>query len=260
MWSNKKESEKMKKLILLFTLMFSLTSCATDFELRLSKKYKGVDPELQTYVEEFKVLSKGKVTDYDLRNFSMGFRDYEKGSSIAGTCHYGVKEVDISRKWWNSWNTPAERLELVFHELGHCILKRGHTKKPTHDSFIAWMERLGFKLGFFTDKGLLYDGCPASFMHPYTIGDRCINTHFHYYINELFDRHEDMNYVMLRSEEHVYRENKCSKPKVINKTETWTDRDQGTLERSKNRCLELYGSCLKVFIKKEELTYNVICE
>ena len=251
----------MKKLILLFTLMFSLSSCATDLELRLSKKYKGVDPELQTYVEEFKALSKGKVTDEHLENFTMGFREYSKGSSVAGTCHYGVDEVDISIKWWNSWQTPSERLELVFHELGHCILKRGHANKPTHDGFLAWMERLGFKIGMFDAKGFLEDGCPASFMHPYTLGDRCINRHFHYYINELFGRYEGSNYVMLRNTENLpHSENRCKKPELINKTKTWTKRDQDSFNRAGRRCLEMYNSCMKTFIKKEELTYNVICE
>lgn len=251
----------MKKLILLLAMVFSLSSCATDLELRLVKKYKGIDPELQTFVEEFKNLSNGAVTDNDLKNFSMGFRDYNKGSSIAGTCHYGVNEVDISKSWWNSWQTPSERLELVFHELGHCILKRSHTKKPVHDGFLAWIERLGFKVGLFTDKGYLYDGCPASFMHPYTLGDRCINKHFHYYINELFSRHENMNYVMSRNtDQHIYSENKCQSPKIINQTNKWNDRDSKTLNRASDRCLELYGTCLKIFVKKEELIYNVICE
>lgn len=253
----------MKKFLTLLILLLSLSSCATDLELRLVKKHKGIDPELQSYVEEFKLMSQGRVTDDDLKRFSMGFRDYSKGSSIAGTCHYGVNEVDISRKWWNSWQTPSERLELVFHELGHCILKRGHTVKPVHDGFLAWIERIGFKLGLFTEKGYIYDGCPASFMHPYTLYDRCINKHFNYYIEELFNRNEEGNFVISRSYEHTYYKPKkpeCREPRIINKTNEWNERDIGTLNRSKSRCIELYNTCLKVFIKKEPLTYNAICE
>lgn len=259
----------MKKLILSIFMLFSLSSCATDLEIRLSKKYKNIHPEFQTYIYEFKQLSKGKVTDSDFYNFTMGFRKYKNGSSVAGTCHYGVNEVDINIEWWNGFYTPSERLELVFHELGHCILKRGHTVKPTHKGFLAWLERIGFKLGFFEDKGYIYDGCPASFMHPYTISNRCINKHFSYYINELFGNHEDSNFVISRSHtQKQHTENKYFKPKkpkckkvnIINKTKTWNRRDKNTLLNSKRRCLQLHKTCLKTFIKKEELTYNAICE
>jgi len=252
----------MKKLLLMFTMLFSLSSCATDLEFRLIKKHNGVDPQLQTYVHEFKALSQGKVDEDDLNRFSMGFKKYSAGSSIAGTCHYGVNEVDINIEWWNSYKTASERLELVFHELGHCILKRGHTEKPTHKGFLAWMERLGFKIGIFTDKGYIHDGCPASFMHPYTISDTCINRHFHYYINELFNNLEENNYVMSRASEHTYFKPKevCKEPEIINHTEEWTKKDIRTLKIVKRRCIEMYGSCLKVLIKKAPLTYNAICE
>lgn len=238
-------------------LLFCNTACSS-IDLRLIKKYDKVNEEFVPYMYEFIHLSEGEVTEEDFKYLTMGFRKYPDGSTTVGTCHYIVDEIDISIDWWNSYKTPSERLELVFHEFGHCILKRGHANKPVKGGFTQWLERLGFKIGLFTEKGYLYDGCPASFMHPYTIGDRCINKHFHYYIKEMFYREDSMNYVEERKIH--YQENRCRKPKVINYTDTWNKRDQDTLERAKVTCIERYKSCLKRFIKKEKYAYNAICE
>ena len=53
----------------------------------------------------------------------------------------------------------------------------------------------------------------------------------------------------------------CPKPEIINNTNVWTKRDQITLDHAKLRCKELFNDapCLKRFVKKEELVYNVIC-
>lgn len=248
----------MRRFLLTLLMMVSLSSCATDLKLRLYKHHKGIAPELQTYVHEFQALSDGKVTDEDMRKLSIGFRKYEDGSTIAGTCHYGVVEVDVSIDWWNRDYSASDRMELIFHELGHCILKRGHTVKPTHDGFLPWIERLGFKLGIFKAKGYLNDGCPASFMHPYTFGDYCVSTHFKYYMDELFER--DGLFVVHRDSEDVHFRPKCSEPNIINKTKEWNKVDIRTLKNTKLRCIQVYGSCLKLLIKKAHHTYNAICE
>lgn len=53
----------------------------------------------------------------------------------------------------------------------------------------------------------------------------------------------------------------CPTTKIINHTKVWSDRDQATLESTKTRCQVYYkeSPCVKVFIKKEEQLYNVIC-
>lgn len=246
----------MKKIFTTFLMMLSLTACA-GMDFRLTKKYKGIDPEFETYITEFIYLSKGKVSDNHFKGFTMGFRTYPKDSTTVGTCHYSVNEVDISKEWWKDWNRSySERIELIFHELGHCILKRGHSNKPGGVDFWRWLERLGFDLGIFKNIIGLFDGCPGSFMHPETISELCINKHFYYYIQELFN-HTPKTYVQPIEEEDKKH---CSEPEVINKTSTWTKRDEDTLNRSKNKCVAEYKSCLKKFTKKSEDNYNVICE
>lgn len=250
----------MKKLLLTLFIMFYSTSCAmSEVEIRMNKRYDGIHEEFKPYIQEFIYVSQGKIDEWDFRGFSMGFRDY-KGGSVVGTCHPTVYEVDISKSWWDNTTSHLERYELVFHELGHCVLNRGHTQKPTKDGFLAWLERLGFTLGIFQEKGRLPDGCPASFMHPYTLGEKCISKHFNYYLEELFNRQKD-NYVEIRNiSRDPAAKRQCKTPRVINKTKTWNKRDQGTLDRAKKKCIREYNSCLKIFWKKTELSYSALCE
>ena len=54
---------------------------------------------------------------------------------------------------------------------------------------------------------------------------------------------------------------KCSNPQIINLTNEWNELDQSTFYRATKRCSELFqdAPCLRKFIKKEELVYNVVC-
>jgi len=250
----------MKKLLLLLMIL-TQSACAGSVEVRVLKDYDGMDKEFTPYVQEFIYASRGKVTKRDFRGFTMGFRDYDGGSTI-GTCHPLAYEVDISRAWWNTTLSQSKRIELVFHELGHCVLRRGHTQKPTGDSWLAFWERFGFKIGMFEEKGLLPDGCPSSFMHPYELSEECINRHFNYYIDELFKR-KRKNYV--ERTRNIYRapshELVCKKqPEVINETDNWTKKDADTLHRAKMRCVNSYHACLKTFWKKGHDNYHALCE
>ncbi len=249
----------MKKLLLLVILLTTNACASSSVEVRLFKDYDGIDVQLMPYVQEFIYASEGKVTKRDFRGFTMGFRNY-KGGSVVGTCHPAAFEVDISDSWWKgAWNTQDERIELVFHELGHCILKRGHTKKPTSQDFAGWLERLGFIVGMFEEKVALPDGCPYSFMHPYTINSTCIEKHFNHYMGELFKK-KIKNYVeksnISRKPNHVL---KCKRPKVINKTKTWVKRDEDTYKRAKVTCVKRYHGCLTKFYKNTQDSYWAIC-
>jgi len=53
----------------------------------------------------------------------------------------------------------------------------------------------------------------------------------------------------------------CPKTIVINKTDTWTKRDQKTMQITAQRCKQIYkdSPCLSAFIKKKELTYYAVC-
>jgi hypothetical protein len=125
---------------------------------------------------------------------SIEFHTYLEDSTVVGTCHRNLIEksiIWINEEWWNSlYVSEYQRLEVVFHELGHCVLLRAHTIPPNDSDrgFFTWWERLFFKIGIFIPKGYLKDGCPSSIMHPYTMLDLCFIKHYKYYMDELFRR------------------------------------------------------------------------
>jgi hypothetical protein len=52
----------------------------------------------------------------------------------------------------------------------------------------------------------------------------------------------------------------CAATIMVNKSnEDWTKRDRLSKKSAAKTCKEDYNDCLKVFIKKEPLTYNAIC-
>lgn len=53
----------------------------------------------------------------------------------------------------------------------------------------------------------------------------------------------------------------CPQTRIENWTNEWNKQDQWTLDNAKKRCGQLYpdAPCVKMFRKKDESTYNVIC-
>ena len=79
----------------------------------------------------------------------------------------GPKMIIIERDWWDKYkNLEIYREELIFHELGHCVLDRWHTEDKIYiDS---------------------YGGRPASVMYPKFFGyDGTYEVHRKEYIKEL---------------------------------------------------------------------------
>lgn len=53
----------------------------------------------------------------------------------------------------------------------------------------------------------------------------------------------------------------CPATRIENRTDTWNKQDSETLVHARMRCAEIYpdSPCVKLFIKKDEQTYNVVC-
>ena len=165
--------------------MFSTTSCA---EFSLNKKYKDINEEMKPYVDEFVFMSQGKVTQKDVEKLTTGFFEPPKDSTTVGVCNYLTYEISIKESFWRNAG-HLDRMEVMLHELGHCVKRRQHTS--VKDSF--WHDLL-FDLGFFKTQENLRDGCPSSIMHPYILGWYCFNKHYNYYIDELFLRTNKSEY------------------------------------------------------------------
>lgn len=117
----------------------------------------------QSYVSDFeaKALSQGK--QIQINDLVMKFADMTT-TTEAGNCDMVEGEtpvITINQEDWNAMNEGA-RTALIFHELGHCILRRVHNPA-------------------ITDAGL-----PASVMNPYTLDGSIFLTYEDYYVQELF--------------------------------------------------------------------------
>lgn len=85
---------------------------------------------------------------------------------------YGNYKIEISEEYWNDSRTENENREcLIFHELGHAILNRGHKLTTTENNR------------------------PVSIMYPSIILDGWYKHFFNEYAEELFSIQNDMHLV-----------------------------------------------------------------
>lgn len=238
----------MKKLLILLSLLF--ISCAHD-DFRFIKRHNKINKEFSGYIDDFIEASNGKVKESDLMRLTMNFIDMGDSSTV-GTCWPHISEIDINRRWWNNNKSNLQRQALIFHELGHCLLYRGHIDPSFNSGFFGEVERLLFDIGFFKLKKSLYDGCPASIMDSYILNEYCLNNHYDYYINELFN---EVSY----SDFEKRASKACYAPIIINRTSEWNKLDKWTYKRAVNTCIKRYKSCLKTFLKIKTNTYSAIC-
>lgn len=101
------------------------------------------------------------------------------GDNILGYCLPRLNLVKISRKKWNNLSKIDRKL-LLYHEWGHCTLKRDHTE----------------------DNGFL---CPISIMHPYISPmSSCYLPFKEWYDRELFTNPNNTKLIDKENYETVY--------------------------------------------------------
>ncbi len=97
---------------------------------------------------------------------SVGINFGEMENAV-GVCYYVTGNIEIDKDYWDSVGESA-REELIFHELGHCVLNKEHNEYMMGD-------------------------CPASIMYP-ELTPGCYDKHKEYYIKELFDKFYPIGY------------------------------------------------------------------
>lgn len=115
------------------------------------------NPVFVPYIIEFEKKSGVKYKG------KMDFNKSLKPFGRVGVCNTLTKRVDISYAYWNRI-TKIQRKALIFHELGHCALNRGHYNRTRTQS-----------------------DCPISIMHSNTLDDFCLTYYWKQYEKELFD-------------------------------------------------------------------------
>ena len=153
---------------LLFVIIIS--SCQQDLTDQEDSQISGVDidSELAPYFIIFQeeASNHGLNIDYESSNVSAEIIQIDEGS-VAGTCStngHDLRHITIDQSFWNR-ASPLLREMVIFHELGHCILGRGHSEDQFDNGICRSIMRSG-------------------------LGD-CIDaysaTNRTYYIEELFD-------------------------------------------------------------------------
>jgi len=163
------------RFLLLVMLFLSLNTLLSNMNLFL--KFKGVDPKVQTAVDEWFVLS--QLYNLDFKNeVTISFDKINKDNVVA-QCEYGIgfREITVDSTYWDNMDS-IDRSMTVWHEMGHCYCNEGHQFGKDH--------KIYNQDGVNPPEGFFDDTCPKSFMYPYVIYQGCIYAHFAEYVDDLF--------------------------------------------------------------------------
>ena len=96
-----------------------------------------VDPEFQIFVDEFveEAANRGIEIDFSDTGLSVQFSDFAL-NDLGGFCRLSSHMIEINKEDWFALS-PSRRSQLLFHELGHCELRRGHTNDKLTD--LSWI-------------------------------------------------------------------------------------------------------------------------
>ena len=148
-----------------------LSSCEEDlFQTSNSDTgYPGVDQRLWTYFDDFEYEARRRGYHFDLVELEItGVIENIPENGVAGTCQYGnhLSHVTVDNNYWNA-SSYIDREFVVFHELGHCVLSRGHSEASFQNGIC---------------QSIMASGT-GSCLSAYTINNR------EYYLDELFANH-----------------------------------------------------------------------
>lgn len=143
------------------TLGCLLTGCADGFQYAKGPTYQ-VDPEAMMYVSQFRLILDLKRIPYDSDHLIVEFVDVLPGNTLAQCIRISDQSprVQIKNSYWKTADF-GDKVQLVFHELGHCMLFLGH------------------------DSKLNSDGMPESIMNPYHFNSVYFMAHFQTYVEQL---------------------------------------------------------------------------
>lgn len=129
-----------------FSLLITLVACAKEQPLELQKEYVGVEPALWSYFEKFEIeaAERGVSIDLAAEGITGGIERIHAHGTV-GLCNHRLDQpnhVIIDVNFWASASESAKEM-IVFHELGHCYLGRGHKDQKNEDGTCASIMRSG---------------------------------------------------------------------------------------------------------------------
>jgi hypothetical protein len=171
---------KIRRLYFFIFFMSVFIGCCST--IPVPKRIEENDKIFVKYLESFKNDMDGRVTDKDFNKTAIRFGNLE--SPTAGLCAslpvLGYSIITIDRATWDI-KTELEKMELLYHELGHCVCGLPHTWE--FGEYDKESLRMGKK-----EEGFFEDLCPVTIMYPFTIEDECLKKHWQDYIKDLYNR------------------------------------------------------------------------
>jgi hypothetical protein len=133
---------------LLLLIVISFTSCQKDFFEAESPTIieSDIANELLPYFSSFENEARkhGININYESANVTAEIQLINDGN-VAGTCTtngHDLRHIVIDQSFWNSASNLLREM-VVFHELGHCILGRGHTEGSFQNGICRSIMRSG---------------------------------------------------------------------------------------------------------------------
>lgn len=132
-----------------------------------------IDPTFQPYVDRFIEVAKEQGKDIQINNLIVSFDKKVIEAKALGICTTGngiTPTITINPEAWKYWddnNMESSKEQVMFHELGHCVLNREHNEV--------------------TVKTLdTNSNIQVSIMFPYFMDSKYYEGNYNHYVNELF--------------------------------------------------------------------------
>ena len=133
-------------------LLFFFSACKKDEpipELTIQEKtYPNVSVLLWDYFERFEneAAQRGHVIDLSAEGLTGEIMEIDQ-DRVAGSCSFSShapNHVTIDLEFWNASSDLIKEM-VIFHELGHCSLLRGHREDAHADGTCASIMRSGIE-------------------------------------------------------------------------------------------------------------------
>jgi hypothetical protein len=147
--------------ITLIVLCFNIIACGKVKDWKVDPteqpKFVGIVEDAKPFVRQFE-----KEFDVNVQHIAIGFDNID--GPVAGLCRTwsgGMAEITLDKHIWGMM-TDLHKLNLIYHELGHCYFYYGHRDKKRTSEWV----------------------CPYSFMYRTIISSACIDRYMDDYLKE----------------------------------------------------------------------------
>lgn len=191
----------MKKILFLFGLFLVFQNCKKNPDIVYQ-----VDPAFEPYVQEFiaEGAKRGQTIDFTDSGLIVEFSDGSVGGA-SGFCYVGKHHVVIDKSEWTALSENVRGF-LLFHELGHCELDRGHTNLKFSNDVWKSIMRGGELEGFEIWIPIPYYGFRKEYLNDELFNE---NTPAPTWANQTFGYNEvpEANKESIKIEENISRIN-----------------------------------------------------